>query len=243
MNNATLEYVISDNSGTKNILLESGSLFNVDQFTCDFKNENDFINKYQNKDVIYNFIRDNNNIKGRILINYKNNEKENKEILPLFNAKDIFVYNNDSITDLERAKRLLYSSKNQLFIKLVFSEKLFDSFLNNLLDLTTEESLFLSDLNYKVYYINGKNYISFKSLLEYRLNVLDLNIIKNAFNRMLDELSKSIFKLDDDEYYFYNRQIRLLLDKYYDLTAVMSIKNFKIVKLNKKCNYVLKITE
>ena len=240
MNNATLEYVISDNSGTRNILLESGSLFNVDQFTCDFKNENDFISKYQHKDIIYKFIKSNNNTKGRILIKYKKNEKEDKEILPLFNAKDIFIYNNDSITDLEKAKRLLYNSKNQLFIKLAFSENTFDSFLNNLLDLTSEEALFLSDLGYKIYYINGKNYISFKTLLEYRLNVLDLNIIKKTFIRMLDSLTKSIFKLDDDEYYFYNRQIRLLLDKYYDITAVMSIKNFKIVKINKKFNYVLK---
>ncbi len=239
MNVATLEYVIKNNNEVNNILLETDSLFNVDKYTCEFKNEKDFISKYPNNDKIYNFIKKNNNQEGHILINYKNNSKNNGELLPLFDAEDIFIYNNESLSDLEKAKRLITNSKNQLFIKLLYEYKIINPFFNNLIDISYDEYEFLNNSNFKTYYINGKYYTNYKSLFDYRMEVKNLGKIKKIYYRMIDELSESLFNLEDDEYYFYNRQLRIAIDKYNSMTTEMSIKNFKIINFKNK-RYILK---
>ena len=45
MNNATLVYVINNGKTDKDLKLYSETLFNLDKYTCKYKNEDDFINK------------------------------------------------------------------------------------------------------------------------------------------------------------------------------------------------------
>ncbi len=235
---ATLEYVIKNGDDKKNILLEKDSLFNVDKYTCEFKNEKDFINNYPNKEKIYNFIKMNNNREGHILVDYKNNTKEN-EIFPLFDAEDIFIYNNNSISDIDKAKDILLSSKSKTFINLLFDYNIFDNFFNNLIDISYDEFEFLNNSNFKAYFINGKYYTNYKSLFEYRLEVEKLGKIKKVYNRMINELIESIYNLEDDEYYFYNRQLRIIIDKCNLITNYISINNLKIKNI-KNIKYSLK---
>ena len=57
MNNATLLYRISYNNYYDELKLESRSLFFIDRITSSFKNDDDFINHYYNKDEIKDFIK------------------------------------------------------------------------------------------------------------------------------------------------------------------------------------------
>lgn len=243
MYNATLTYVINSNNEIKRLKLESESLYYVDKYTSEFKNEEDFIKHYHNNALIYNFIRENNNTKGKLVVSYTKNMKEKEDITPLFGSNEEFEFKDDpyvgKITEVEKARKLLFNSKNQLFARLIIANKTLEKELNKLLNLSYEEAKFLSSFGFSPITINGKNYISFKSLFEYRIKTVKLGFLRNAYQDMLKTLKEKIMELDSTTFYFYSRQLRIMIDKYYELIGNLSVKNLKIKKVNYNCSFVL----
>ena len=242
MSNATLMYVINNGKDTRNLRLITESLFNLDKYTCNFKNEDDFINNFQKKNDIEKFILENGK-KGHILINYAKSVTEKEQILPLFNSKDIFIFKDDpyegKITEVEKARRLLFNSKNQLFIKLVLSFKIIDKVLSNLIEINDKEYDQLVKYNFHPSYINYRYYIDYKSLFEYRLHVNKLGCIRNCYEEMLDDLKTRMMELDGNSYYYYNRQLRIAINVYNEMiNKELFIKNLKIKNL-KNNKYIL----
>ena len=242
MNNATLLYRISYNNNYDELKLESRSLFFIDRITSSFKNDDDFINHYYNKDEIKDFIKKHNNIKGNIVIDYRKDFNNKETLLPLYNQKDNIVYKddsyNDKISELEKARKLLFNSKNQLFTKLLFNSKLLKNELNRFVTLEDDEVKFAKTNNVEVALINNRYYISFTSLLKHRINSNKLGLLRNAYQDMLDVFKERIVQKDNNTLYYYNREFRLLIEKYNELINEISVKNLKIKKI-KNCNYIL----
>lgn len=243
MNNATLMYVINDNNSIKNLKLESQSLYYIDNYTKRYKNEEDFINNYYNKNKIFDFIKENGDIKGQLVISYARNVSTKENIQPLFNTKENFIFNEDPyegrITEIEKARKLLFNSKNQLFVKLILKNNTLDRQLNKLIDLTDEEYYYINSFNIKTTFINNKHYISFKSLFEYRIKANKLGYIRSVYQEMLDILKSRLMILDDNNFYFYNRQLRIVINKYNELISQITIKNLRIKKMKKNVKYVI----
>ena len=241
MNNATLLYRISYNNNYDDLRLENRSLFLIDRITSSFKNDEDFINHYYNKNVINDFIKKHNNKKGNIVIDYRKDINDKQELLPIYNQENI-VYKDDSfnnkLSELEKARKLLFNSKNQIFTKLLLNSKLFEKDLYKMVDLDEEETKFAISNNLELAYINNKYYISFKSLFSHRMNSIKLGTLRNAYQDMLDVLKDNILRKDSNTLYFYNREIRLLIKKYYDLVNEITISNLKIGKI-KNNKYLL----
>ncbi len=239
MNNATLLYRISYNNKIDELRLENRSLFFIDRITSSFKNDNDFINHYYNKTLIHDFIRKHNYVKGNIVIDYKKGINDKEELLPLYNQKEFVVYKDDSynnkLSELEKARKLLFNSKNQLFTKLLLKSHLFEDELDKYVTLEEDELKFAKSNNIEISIINNRYYVSFTSLLKHRINSPKLGILRNAYQDMLDVFKERIMKKDANVLYYYNRELRLLIEKYNDLVSEITINNLKVNKvLNKK---------
>ena len=234
MNNATLYYRINYNNEDKELRLENQSLYLIDKITSDFKNEEDFITHYYNKDKIDSFIKENGNTRGSLYIKYTKNIKDKKELELLFDSDDKIVLNedfyNNQITEIEKARKLLFNSKNQLFTKILLTSHILDTELNRMIDVNEEEKKYALNNGVEVKNVNNKYYVNFKELLYYRTRVVKLGILREAYQDMLDVLKDRIMKLDGGTFYFYNRELRLLIDRYKNMINLMTIKNFKINK-------------
>lgn len=243
MNNATLMYVIKSQDEIKSIRLENESLYSVDMYTSQFKNQDDFIKNYPNKEKIYSFEKQNGAKDGKLVVSYAKSTKEKENIEPLFDNQEDFIFKDDPyegrITEIEKARKLLFNSKNQLFARLILKNNTLGRELNKLIDLTNEENNFITKYGFKTVYVNNKYYISFKSLLEYRIKEEKLGYIRNAYQEMLDILKSRMMFLDDDTFYFYNRQLRIMIKKYKELISSLTVKNLKIKKIKKDTSYVL----
>ena len=241
MNNATLVYVINNGKTDKDLKLYSETLFNLDKYTCKYKNEDDFINNYHNREAIDKFVRENGKY-GHVYVNYYKSVTEKEQILPLFNSSDIFVFKDDpyegKITEVEKARRLLFNSKNQLFLKLILSLKVLGSCYYNLINISDKEADCLLQSGYKPVYINNDYYINYKSLFEYRAGVDKLGCIRRPYEEMLDSLKDRMVHLESNAYYYYNRQLRIAINMYQDMIQELFVSNLQI-KILKKVEYKL----
>ncbi len=238
MHNATLMYVINGKDGAKNLRLFSESLFNLDKYTCNYKNEDDFVRNYRNKAEIDKFVRENGRI-GHIVVSYSKSTTERAQLLPLFNSKDIFIFKDDPYsgkeTEMEKARKLLFNSKNQIFTKLIFSLKIFDIILFNLMPLTYKEAELLSKAGFNPLYLNNNYYAHYKTLFEYRIYNNKLSCIRRPYELMLDDIKERMMRLESNMFYYYNRQLRIAINMYNELVTSISvhnlnIKNFKMKK-------------
>ncbi|MBR1385901.1 MAG: hypothetical protein IJ568_03615 [Bacilli bacterium] len=231
MNNATLSYVIGSENNIRRLNLESENLFNVDKYTSRFKNEEDFISHYYYKDKIDNFIKENGK-NGRLVVSYTSGVNNRKDLVPLFNTNSNFIFRDDpylgKITDVEKSRRLLFNSKNQLFTKLILSYKTFDNFLDNLIDITDEEKKCLESFGIETTIVSDINYVSFRGLFDYRLRVGKLGFLRNLYEDMINSIKKDIMSFDSNQFYLYNRELRIVIDKYYTLINYYSVKNLSV---------------
>ena len=245
MNNATLYYRINYNNENKQLRLENQSLYLIDKITSGFKNEDDFIKHYYNREKIDSFIKENGNTRGSLYIQYTKDIQDKKELELIFDTDEKIVLNedfyNNQITEIEKARKLLFNSKNQLFTKVLLTSHILDTELNRMIDLDSEECKFALNNDVEVKNINGKYYVNFKELLYYRTRTVKLGILREAYQDMLDVLKDRIMRLDGSTFYFYNRELRLLIDRYKNMINLMTIKNFKVneSKINVLSNYCI----
>ena len=235
MNNATLIYKINDNNKLR---LESYPLNLIDKITSSFKNEDDFINHYYNKEQIEKFVKDNNNVKGSIVIDFKKDLDYKEELKPLFNVNEEIVtkddfYDNIS-TEIEKARKLLFNSKNQIFTKLILKSNLFSNELDRYVDLNEDEARYAINNNIDIKQINSLYLISFKTLLLYRINNNKLGKLRDAYQDMLNILKRRINEKDFNEVYFFNRELKLIINKYNDIIGDIVVKNLKVYNISKK---------
>ena len=243
MRNATLNYIIDTGVGERILRLESGSLFYMDRNTSPYRNEEDFICHYYNRNKIYKFIKENGNLRGRLTITYAKSVEEKENVPILFNTKTDFVFDDDpyegKITEIEKARRLLFNSKNQLFTRLLTSTTIMDDFKKKLMIVTDKERLTLEKNGYKTFLYQGNYYVRFNSLFEYRLNNKRLGNLRNLYEDMLNGIKREITLLDDNDFYYYNRQFKYIIDKYNKHTNELSVSNLKIGNIKPNNKYVI----
>ncbi|MBR4672679.1 MAG: hypothetical protein IKO78_05735 [Bacilli bacterium] len=235
MNKATLNYVINVGNKEKILRLETEPLYSMDRHTSPYRDEKDFIAHYYNKDKILNFIRDNGNVEGHLAITYAKSVVSKEEIPILFNIKEDLVFEDDpyegKITEVEKARKLLFNSKNQLFTRLVLSLGILSEFLNKLIDLTEKEASFVRKQGINIINYNDKFYIRFRDLFKYRLKTRKLGYLRLVYEDMLAEIKREITELDDNDFYYYSRQMKYAMTRYNGLIGELSVKNLKLRRM------------
>ena len=142
MGRALLVYSSKDNSLSKNnsITLESGSLRYVDACTKEFKSKRELVNSYKYR--VRTKKIDNGELK---VYNIRNNSY--KEGIPILLNDSNPIYLNDNyfdniISEIERARKLLFRSKNKIFISKFLSTNMFNDTLKFNIKLSSPEYKF-----------------------------------------------------------------------------------------------------
>lgn len=239
MKKATLSYVIRDpENGVKVLPLESGSLYYVDRYTSQYSSDSELISNYQKKNIIQEFIRASGNIGGSIRITYATNIYDKKELVPLYNSQEAIMMNDDFenglLTEVEKARKLLFNSPGQLFARMLLSSKSFFESYNYRLSLSFHEYLNAKKKGIPVLQDGDSYYVNFSDLFQYRLNNRKLGSLREVYEDMLDIWKDKIMELNDEDFYYYSRQLRILINKYEMVRRKhVSVSNLKVFE-NKK---------
>lgn len=246
MKKATLNYVISDVSGEKSLILENSSLYDIDMYTSQYKGDIDLINSYYNPEKIRNFLRENPGKVGNVRVFYAKNIQSKQKLLPLYDSKrEICMYddiNNGNYTEIELARKLLFNSQGQLFTRLLLSSDFIPETFDYKLSISFHEYLLAKKKGLIVEQQNDSYYISFSELFKYRLANKKLGSLRELYEDMLDAWKDNLMNLNDDDFYYYSRQLRILMNKYEKMKLKhISVNNLKVSKKRKSIvSYTLK---
>lgn len=238
MRKATLNYVINTSNGSKVLPLDSASLYYIDSYTSQYKNQHDLIINHPDKDKILNFIHSNNGEDGKLKISYTMDLESKKNLVPLYsNMQGIVIEDdllNDKISETEKARKLLFNSKSQLFARIVSMSNSLKPTFSYQISISYQEYLNAKKNNLIVYKKDDSYYIEFSELLKYRANNKKLGQLRAVYEDMLVEWKHNMESLDSEELYYYSRQIKILINDYLQVIARgMSITLFKIYNKSK----------
>ena len=248
MERASLNYIItSTQNGEKVLSLESSTLNYIDNFTSKYKNYKDFIENYDKKELIKNFIIENNFNSGNLKIHYFSDFHKTVKIPVLFDSKDEINMSEDllsgKITEFEKARKLLFNSRNQLFAKIFLTYKPIEECFFYKMSITEEECYLAIKHGIECEEKDNHFFISFRDLIEYRAHNNRLGNIRNLYEDMLEIWKENVMGYKKEEFYYYSRQIRILLKYYNELKSkTIGIKNLILRKeLSRGEKYYLSI--
>ena len=199
------------------ITIDSSSLRQIDNVTRLFANEEDLINSeyYQGRMGASSSFDDG---EGKLVVTYV---KNNQEKIPL----DVMYDNSDAIrtrtssleevsSEVEKSRKLLLNSKNQIFLTSFLLNKKFAPTMNATVRMTIDEYKIAKKEGYQVSLFDGEYRISIQEVLKYRLNHKKLGGMRLLVEDSLEVWKKNMLNLSDEDLYFYSRELRLLLNEY-----------------------------
>lgn len=232
MGRALLVYTTKDNSSSKvnSVTLESGSLRYIDFCTRDFESEKDLVESYIYRERTKQI--DNGCLK---VYNIRNNSY--KERIPILLNDSDPIYLKDSyfdkvISEIEKTRKLLFKSKNKLFMKGFLATEIFEDTIKFSIKLTTNEYKFALKKGIPVLNKLDEHYIEVRELFKFYIKEEKLGILKPVFEESLDIWKKQIKKMNEEPLYYYSRNLRILMNNYYKKIKSNNklISNLKIRK-------------
>lgn len=220
MAKAILTYI--DENGN-NIPLESGSLFYIDQNTKIYKNIAALKENYSLKT---------DNIKGKLKLFYISSTSQKDELPILLNDdKPIHIkddYLEEKTSEIEKGRKLLFNSKNKLFLRLALRYKLVKDTFNYRVELTKKQYDYALKNNLTAFFEEGHYFIDAKELFGFIISANRAQLLREPFEKSLDNWKRSINNMTLEDLYYYSRNIRLLINKYNDrIRRNIGIKNFE----------------
>ena len=214
---------------SKEVMIYKDDLSKIDRLTSSFKNANEL---KMNESIREKASQYGSNLKnGEFNISYLGGYTK-KVIKPLFNDNMEIILTDDlfknRVSETEKARKLLFNSKKQLFSRAVYKNNNINDSLNIELKLTEEEKNILVLAGIEVFNYNYRYYVSLKSLVKYRINHNKLGAVRPIYENALDAWKKEIGKLNEDELYFYSRELRILLNDYINYTKNLTVNNLKV---------------
>ncbi len=210
------------------VTLESGSLFYIDEITKKYNSIDSLKALYNSKEI-----GNDDNIKLYYIKDF-----ETKEELPILinDEKPIQLYNNlyENIeSEIEKSRKLLFNSKNKMFIKMFLNDKSFSETLNFSINVSFEEYKYCTKCGLSIYENNGNYYVRTLDLFKYISNSNKYGKLRGMFEDSLDLWKRRITSSDSDKIYYYSRNLRILKNKYYKkVKGIINIKNLNIRDLN-----------
>ena len=150
-----------------------------------------------------------------------------REELPLiFNDREpIFTTNNHydgKISEIEKSRKLLFSSKDKNFMKQFVANDLMVKTATFTVGITDEEASYIWYNNIDLPIANttnGEKYIFAIDLFKASLEQKKLGKLRDVFESSIDMWSDKLESKDDDEVYYYCRNLRLMVLEYKDYIA------------------------
>lgn len=238
---ANLVCIIND---VERINLHSSSLFEIDNITRLFKDEEDFIQNSSSKDKINDYIKNKNitpfSIKIELLYIDSRDKAEVLKVLYADRKINMASYhNNHQENEIEVGRKLIWSSKDNLFLKMIIDSPIMGDTLSNLILIKdNEEIISIKKNNIEPIIRDNSYYISICDIFKYKLNCQKLSNLRSLFEDSLEMWKKDILNLPLDLRYYYAREIRMIKKEYLKMLTTnmkvnnLVIKNIRLKKIN-----------
>ena len=210
------------------ITIESGSLFYIDEITKKYKTI-DSLKALYNSDEIS---------KDDDIKLYYIKDFQTKEELPILLNDNIPIqlYNNlyENIeSEIETSRKLLFNSKNKMFIKSFLKDEILSETLNFSINISFEEYKNCTKYGINIYENNGNYYVRTLDLFRYISNCKKYGKSRQMFEDSLELWKKRITSSNSDKIYYYSRNLRILKNNYYKKArGIITIKNLAVKDSN-----------
>lgn len=229
MSKAMLVYI--DKITSNMITLESGSLFYIDQLTKGYTDLSVLKKSFMYASKIESLSQEDGFGEIKLL---RIKDLATKEELPVLINDNRIIYTRDNYyenkkSEVENSRKLLFNSKNKMFIKMVLNNRNLRKTMGFSMNISLQEYEYAIKKGIPVYISDEK----------YRVNVIDLftyisqnqkyGIIRNVFEDSLDIWKNKLMSLDEIELYYYSRSLRIIQNEYYkNIKKVIDIKNLNL---------------
>lgn len=230
---AALVYTLIDKEGNrKSLTLDSASLKEIDDITRVCRNAYDVINSAKYKNKVDDFVKTGSFVRGNLKVVYTI-EHDSRVTLPvIFNRKDeILLFSStvdDKLSEVDKARKKLFSSKNNLYTQLFLNNPIMESTTMHLVRLDSEEYLYAKSRGLEPVLVEDDYRLSLKDILKFRMHNSKLRIFRPLFEDALEVWKSDLYSMDHEELYFYSRTLAVLHEEYLVKSRRQElIKNFK----------------
>ena len=235
------------------INLEDSNLHTIDKLTSKYASIDELKNIPKYKEQIDRFLKQKQKIdSGEIKLFYIENKDYKEELKILLNEKNSLKINkditNETITEFEKARKLLWSSKNNKYLKLFLKNDRLKDTLNFMIKIQNKkEYKLLKDHGMMIKLYQNSLYTSVIDILRLKLILHNVTYMREIYEETLESWRK--YLEDDnmslDNKYYYGRELKFLYEEYknYLKRAEKSfkIKNLQLYNLTTlKNTYVIK---
>ena len=251
---AILIYSIKNDDNTIDYInLEDSNLHAIDKLTSKYASIDELKNIPKYKEQIDRFLKQKQKIdSGEIKLFYIENKDYKEELKILLNEKNSLKINkditNETITEFEKARKLLWSSKNNKYLKLFLKNDRLKDTLNFMIKIQNKkEYKLLKDHGMMIKLYQNSLYTSVIDILRLKLILHNVTYMREIYEETLESWRK--YLEDDnmslDNKYYYGRELKFLYEEYknYLKRAEKSfkIKNLQLYNLTTlKNTYVIK---
>jgi len=228
MGKAILSYTLDkkSNRDADELILLTGSLRRIDNCTRfydsiesmrqspEFQEQiNSFIKRNENYIKTYN-----NDFEGEFAVAFIV-DSEKREYLPLLLDDKKLIRTRTSAleeekSEVEKARKLLFRSKDKLFLKRMLKDERFADTTDFDIKLKLPEYKEVIKKGIKPRLIDGEYYLTIHEILEYTLRVDKIGLMRGLVEDALEVWKENILALDDELLYYYSRHLRLALNAY-----------------------------
>ena len=251
---AILIYSVKNDDNTMDYInLEDSNLQTIDKLTSKYASIDELKNIPKYKEQIDRFLKQKQKIdSGEIKLFYIENKDYKEELKILLNEKNSLKINkditNETITEFEKARKLLWSSKNNKYLKLFLKNDRLKDTLNFMIKIQNKkEYKLLKDHGMMIKLYQNSLYTSVIDILRLKLILHNVTYMREIYEETLESWRK--YLEDDnmslDNKYYYGRELKFLYEEYknYLKRAEKSfkIKNLQLYNLTTlKNTYVIK---
>ena len=251
---AILIYSIKNDDNTMDYInLEDSNLHAIDKLTSKYASIDELKNIPKYKEQIDRFLKQKQKIdSGEIKLFYIENKDYKEELKILLNEKNSLKINkditNETITEFEKARKLLWSSKNNKYLKLFLKNDRLKDTLNFMIKIQNKkEYKLLKDHGMMIKLYQNSLYTSVIDILRLKLILHNVTYMREIYEETLESWRK--YLEDDnmslDNKYYYGRELKFLYEEYKNYLKrdekFFKIKNLQLYNLTTlKNTYVIK---
>lgn len=228
MGKAILSYTLDkrSNSDADELILLNGSLRSVDNCTRMFDSVEEMRQSPEFQERINSFIKRNENyienyndgFEGEFAVSFIV-DSDKREYLPILLGDKVPIRTRTSSleevkSEVEKARKLLFRSKDKLFLKMMLADERFADTTDFNIKLRLPEYKEALRKGIKPKLIDGEYFLTIHDILEYTLNADKKGVMRDLIEDALEVWKENILALDDELLYYYSRHLRLAMNAY-----------------------------
>ena len=231
MSKAILYYILPNKEAIR--VMDFPSLEEMDAFTKKFSSVDDLRNSSSIKWILEPYSDQFNPKQCRFVLFFiEDNDKKDCIPIILDDSRPIITikntFNGNVLPELERARKLLYSSKENSFLRNMMQEQWFSDTTGCLIRLKPYEAHELASAGFGLVHNSSDYYAKIEQIFEYRLSRKKLGYMRELFEDSLEMWKEKIEALPSDILYYYSRNLRIGINSYYNgMKEQISISHFE----------------